>query len=203
MDELQLLREGDNAAWHYLLHERGLWQRVVRKVFSIIGAYFPQNVEEIAQQALIRLGTRAIHRCRSLKHAERLLQRIAHDEAVNFLRTNRNYLEVARDHQDLIAQIEGNAEPTQPDVWAALRELLSDRLQLVRPNRRMLLLAIVACAELNPLEQQLLFRHIMGRWTQQRFATRFGMPLGSIGRLKNRVLGKIRNCLERLPGEEV
>src|SRR4051812_45480538 len=60
---LQLLKDGDDREWECAFTE--LWGVAWTAVNRVIGSTLPQDVEDVAGDALKEMMDKAIHRCRS------------------------------------------------------------------------------------------------------------------------------------------
>ena len=187
--DLQRLRDGDPAEWERAWDKLQLWSVAKGSVERIVGGTFPQYVEDVAADALSELMHRAIHRCHGTGMIVPMLRTIGKNRAKDRLR--RFWERFA------VPQTDDLLEPAD-ETQAAIRqrmEYLSDRLHL-DGDLAAILDALVDNAELNLLEQAVLREHIVDGLTQQEFADRYGIPLGTIGRLKKNALTKVRRFLE-------
>ena len=178
--------------WQRAWDELQLWHVAVTVVRRYLERRFPQEVEGVALDALAKLATTAIHRCRTVEGIIPLLKKIAHDEAIGFLRRPRVRREV-RQPEDMGGEELPPADGE--DNLERLKDEIAERLCLEGFDVEAFIAFIVRHCELNPLEEALLREHILDHRTQQEFADKYGLRIGGIGGRKDRLLRKIRDCL--------
>jgi len=183
--DLELLRNGDAEEWEQTWTELDLWAIAKASVERVIGSQFPQSVEDVAADALSELTHTAIHRCDAVRMVVPMLRKIGKNRAID---RRRRFWErfVAAQSDDLFE----HADESQSTIRDRM-ERVSDLLHL-DGNLDSILDALVANAELNLMEEGLLKEHIVEGLTQQEFADKYGIPLGSVGRVKNHVLRKVK-----------
>ena len=182
---LQRLKEADNLEWLKAKRELHLWDAAKSTVAAVIGAGFPQDVDDVADTAVIELVNKAIHRCRNVEMILPLLRRIAKQRAIDFRRSAWAKC-VALNQKRVDAQVD-----ERETILRQRQERFGDRLRLdgspesvveVLPKR----------AGLNLIESAVLRDLIWRKMTHQEFADEYGIPLGSVGRIRAETLRKIR-----------
>lgn len=186
---LQLLKNGDPVEWERAWEHFGLWNIALRAVGLVLGSLLPQDAEDVAEKALHELMHRAIQRCHSASAVPSMLRRISFDRARDHRRRFWARF-VEHPDQDLF-------DP--PDDWERTArsrlEHLQERLRL-DGDLAAILDALTEGADLNALEEAVLREHIVRGDTQEEFADSHGVPLGSVGNVKGRLLEKIRRFLD-------
>lgn len=184
--DLQLLQAGDDGEWNRAFDT--FWDIAYWVVEAVIGRICPQDVEDVAEQVLKELVHKAIHRCHSEAMIVPMLRTIAQDRAID---CRRRFWAQLVDHpdQDLFDPADQRLEEVR-----RLMERLAERLHM-DGDLMAILESLVKGARLNLLEEALLREHIIEGYTQQEFADRYGIALGSVGRIKDSVRRKIDRFL--------
>ena len=192
--DLERLRNGDPNEWEVAWEELQLWTVARESVERVIGSQFPQYVEDVAGDALSELAIKAIHRCHGVGMIVPMLRKIGRNRATD---RRRRFWErfVTAQSDDLFE----HPDESQSAISERM-ERVSEGLHL-DGNLDSILQALVDNAELNLLEEGLLREHIVAGLTQQEFAERYNIPLGSVGRVKNHALRKVKLLLGGFDGK--
>ena len=187
--DLQLLQAGDDGEWNRAFHT--FWDIAYWVVEAVIGRICPQDVEDVAEQVLVELAHKAIHRCHNQGMVVPMLRKIARDRAKD--RRRRFWAQLV-DHldQDLFDPADQRLEEVRRRM-----EHVAERLHM-DGDLRAILESLVNGARLNLIEEALLREHILEGSTQQMFADRHGIALGTVGGIKASVIRKIGGFLERM-----
>ena len=186
--DLLLLQAGDDGEWNRAFDT--FWDVAYWVVEAVIGRICPQDVEEVTEQVLVELSQRAIHRCHSNRMIVPVLRKVARDRAID---RRRRFWARLVDHpdQDLFDPADQRLEEVRRRM-----ERLAELLHM-DGDLDAILESLVVGAGLNLLEEALLREHIIEGFTQQEFADRHGIALGSVGRIKD----SVRRKIDRLFGE--
>jgi RNA polymerase sigma factor (sigma-70 family) len=185
--DLQLLQAGDDGEWNRAFDT--FWDVAYWAVEAVIGRICPQDVEDVAEQVLVELVHNAIHRCHRAGMIVPVLRKVAWDRAID--RRRRFWAQLV-DHpdQDLFDPADQRLEEVRRRM-----EHVAERLHM-DGDLNAILESLVSDARLNLLEEALLREHILEGSTQQEFADRLGIALGTVGGIKASVIRKIRGFLE-------
>ena len=189
---LRLLRRGDDGEWQRAWDELGLWALARSTANAYLGdiAARPEFVEDAASEALAKLVKKR-RRLRSVAEIRGLLKRIARHTSIDWLR--KHWLHWERPFPD-----DGQEGAGKDSDEALSRKLIKRVLSFVPEaiqHYDALIDELVAAAKLDILEKALLREHIAEGCTQQEFATKHGLPLGSIGNLLRDVLDRVSRAL--------
>lgn len=187
---LQRLKSADNREWSKAKEELHLWDAAKSTVATVIGAGFPQHVDDVAQAAVVELATKAIQRCTNEEMILPLLRTIARNRAIDFRR--RAWAKCI-----FVGEDRANEPVDERETMVRERlEHLGDRLRL-EGDLESIVEKLAEGAGLNLIESALLRDHIWSGMTQQEFADEYGIPLGSVGRIKAESVRKIHVFLKQ------
>jgi len=189
---LQLLQAGDDAAWQQACDEWGLWH-VARQVVACYLPHHLQHVEDVASIAVRELVD-AVRRIRDEPGIEdrlraivaHFLRRLARWRALGFL--ERRWAQ----REQPLPEEQQEGEQREINVEA----FVNDDLRFVL-HYKAVIDELAEAAELDVLEKALLREHVVEGLTQQEFANKYGIPLGTVGNLKLDVLGRLRAFFQR------
>jgi DNA-directed RNA polymerase specialized sigma24 family protein len=193
MNDLNALKLRDEAAWNRVYEV--IWLVALNAANQHMGAYFPQDVEDIAHQAIIEFRQKGIDECNSPGGIIAFVQRIARCRAIAFVKKRMKSIV-----RDLEFQTQREFAEERPE------RRLSDRLKhfasqlfLFEVGADLVIEAIVAVLKLNELDRFLLVEHVSGELSQPVFAAKHGIRVNIVGARKRRVLEKIRRHVESPP----
>src|ERR1035441_5577651 len=145
-----------NREWQRAYVELGYVAVSVARRF--LGRRFPQHVELVAGDALIKLSETGIHRCRTVEDIVLLLRKIAFQAVVDFLR--RRSVRPEGHVQENVDAAEFAAAEGE-DNFERLKDEIAERQHLEGFDEERLIRLFVQEFRLTPLEQALLREHII------------------------------------------
>lgn len=164
---------------------------VVRSVMS--SSQYRADIEGVISQALIEFMRRPCRTCTSEQHAINLFKQIARFRATDHVRREARRME---DPTELFPDLPPNADD---DAVARLMPELLERIGLTDATIETVIEVIIDGAGLDGLMPELLKDHVVGNMSQRKFAARYGIPSGSVGRVKQEMLTRIRQFLRVIP----
>jgi DNA-directed RNA polymerase specialized sigma24 family protein len=153
----------------------------------------------VAADALSELQGKAIHRCRTAQAIPAFFRKIVLRECYALLKRFWSSRELRQDDQPADAGVVGAASSDGPKEF--LKGLRAS-LELDPADVDRVLDRAAAAMILDDMERAMFLHHIAGRLTQEDFAAQFSMPMGSVSRLKDRVITKMRRLVGECTGQQ-
>jgi DNA-directed RNA polymerase specialized sigma24 family protein len=210
MNDLGALQRDDEAAWNRAWDV--LWPIAKRSADLHMGAYFHEDVDDVASRAIIAFQKKGIHECNSPGGIIGFVKVIARNKAIDFVRKMAN--SIVRQYERRMEEDDFNKLMELVDETFIPSEVygdetdrrLSDRLHniacqlsLFEVGADVVADAIIAVLRLNELDSALLREHVIFGGGQREFAERYEISVNGVGGRKGRLLKRIRLFLESPP----